>query len=210
MIRYLPLVVGTLGGLALLANRMVTANLTTSQSRADALGVLLSAVLILVGLLWQQAQPKIPDAVTLVGEEGLEIDDSLSEAVKTELAWATHILLTNTVTKVVVIYYDRKTILRRGVLGKSDRVNIDPIGTIAARVMKTQKPIYLVKLELYPGRVEFDYLPENTQGVIVQPLGEKGVMVLGANVPRSYTKQDENWVAAIADKLAYNLNESTK
>jgi hypothetical protein len=204
MIRYLPLVVGTLGGVGLLANRMVTANLTTSQSRADALGVLLSAVLILVGLLWQQAQPKIPDAVNLVGDEGFEIDDALPDAIKTELAWASHILITNTVTKVVAVYYDRKTILRRGFLGKSNQVNI---GTIAARVMKTQKPIYLVKLELYPGRVEFDYLPENTQGVIVQPLGEKGVMVLGANVPRSYTKQDENWVTAIADKLTYNLEK---
>lgn len=204
MVRYLPLVVGTLGGLGLLANRMVTLNLTTSQSRADALGVLLSAVLILTGLLWQQVQPKIPEAVILVGKEGLEIDDSLPDAVKTELAWATHILLTNTVTKVVAIYYDRKTILRRGILGKSDQINI---GTIAERVMKTQKPIYLVKLELYPGRFEFDYLPENTQGVIVQPVGEKGVMVLGANIPRSYTKQDENWIAAIADKLAYNLEK---
>ena len=138
MVRYLPLVVGTLGGLGLLANRMVTLNLTTSQSRADALGVLLSAVLILTGLLWQQVQPKIPEAVILVGEEGLEIDDSLPDAVKTELAWATHILLTNTVTKVVAIYYDRKTILRRGILGKSTQINI---GTIAERVMKTQKPI---------------------------------------------------------------------
>jgi hypothetical protein len=203
MIRYLPLVVGTVGGLALLANRMLTANLTTSQSRADALGVLLSAVLILIGLLWQQVQPKIPDSVTLIGEESFAIAESLPDAVKTELAWASHILLTNTVTKVVVIYYDRQTILRRGIFGKSDQLNI---GTITERVMKTQKPVYLVKLELYPGRIEFDYLPENTQGVIVQPLGEKGVMVLGANVPRSYTKQDENWVAAIADKLAYNLS----
>jgi hypothetical protein len=204
MIRYLPLVVGTLGGLALLVNRMVTLNLTASQARADALGVLLSAVLILIGLLWQQVQPKPPDAVTLVGEEGFEIEAALPEAVKTELAWASHILLTNTVTKVVAIYYDRQTILRRGILGKSKQVNL---GTIAERVMKTQKPVYLVKLELYPGRVEFDYLPENTQGVIVQPLGEKGVMVLGANIPRSYTKQDENWVTAIADKLAYNLEQ---
>jgi hypothetical protein len=183
---------------------MVTFNLTASQSRADALGVLLSAVLILVGLLWQQAQPKPPEAVTLIGEEGLEIDDSLSDAIKTELAWASHILLTNTVTKVIAIYYDRQTILRRGILGKSKQVNI---GAIAERVMKTQKPVYLVKLELYPGRVEFDYLPENTLGVIVQPLGEKGVMVLGANIPRSYTKQDENWVTAIAEKLTYNLEK---
>jgi hypothetical protein len=106
----------------------------------------------------------------------------------------------------VAISYDRRTILRRGIFGKSDRINI---GTIAERVIKTQKTVYLVKLELYPGRIEFDYLPENTQGVIVQPLGEKGVMVLGANVPRSYTKQDENWVTAIADKLAYNLDKAS-
>lgn len=204
MIRYLPLAVGIVGGFALLANRMVTLNLTSSQSRADALGVLLSAVLILIGLLWQQVQPTPPDAVTLVGAEGFEIDPSLPESVRTELAWASHILLTNTVTKVVAVYYDRHTILRRGILGKNQQVNI---GAIAERVMKTQKPVYLVKLELYPGRVEFDYLPENTQGVIVQPLGEKGVMVLGANIPRSYTKQDENWVTAIADKLAYNLDK---
>ncbi|MFN6069278.1 MAG: cofactor assembly of complex C subunit B, partial [Pseudanabaena sp.] len=41
MVRYLPLLVGTLGGLALLVNRMVTLNLTASQARADALGILL-------------------------------------------------------------------------------------------------------------------------------------------------------------------------
>ncbi|MFM7886124.1 MAG: cofactor assembly of complex C subunit B, partial [Pseudanabaena sp.] len=155
MIRYLPLVVGTLGGLALLVNRMVTLNITASQARADALGILLSAILILIGLLWQQIQPKPPDTVHLIGEEGFEMAESLPAAMKTELAWASHILLTNTVTKVVVIYYDRQTILRRGILGKNKQVNL---GTITERVIKTQKPVYLVKLELYPGRVEFDYL----------------------------------------------------
>lgn len=69
-----------------------------------------------------------------------------------------------------------------------------------------QKPIYLVNLALYPGRIEFDYLPENTQGVICQPLGNYGVLILGANAPRSYTQQDENWVAGIGDKLTYTLS----
>lgn len=204
MVRYLPLVVGLIGGIGILANRLVTLNLTPSQSRADALGILLSAVLILIGLLWQQFQPKPPEAVDLIGETGLTIADDLPEAVKTELAWASHILLTNTVTKAIAIYYDRQTILRRGILGKNPEVHL---GAIGDRVIKTQKPVYLVKLELYPGRLEFDYLPENTQGVIVQPLGAKGIMVLGANIPRSYTKQDENWVAAIADKLTHSLEK---
>jgi hypothetical protein len=30
-------------------------------------------------------------------------------------------------------------------------------------------------------------------------------LILGANAPRSYTQQDENWVAGIADKLAVTL-----
>ncbi len=64
---------------------------------------------------------------------------------------------------------------------------------------------------LYPGRFEFSYLPSNTQGLIIQPIGgsekstQKGVMILGANMPRGYTKQDENWITAIADKLSYSL-----
>ncbi|MBD1941962.1 cofactor assembly of complex C subunit B, partial [Coleofasciculus sp. FACHB-712] len=68
------------------------------------------------------------------------------------------------------------------------------------------KPVYLVALKIYPGRIEFDYLPENTQGAICQPIGNQGVLILGANAPRSYTKQDENWIAGIAEKLDVTLS----
>jgi Cofactor assembly of complex C subunit B, CCB2/CCB4 len=33
-------------------------------------------------------------------------------------------------------------------------------------------------------------------------------MILGANAPRSYTQQDEAWIAAIADKLSYSLSQA--
>ena len=81
---------------------------------------------------------------------------------------------------------------------------------ILNRVLETQKPVYLVNLNLYPGKVEFDYLPPNTQGVICQPLGNHGAMILGANVPRSYTKQDENWIEGIAEKLTLTLETELK
>jgi hypothetical protein len=32
------------------------------------------------------------------------------------------------------------------------------------------------------------------------------VLILGANAPRSYTQQDENWIEGIADKLAETLH----
>jgi hypothetical protein len=200
--RYLPLIVGIIGGLALLVNRFTTSLLTANQSRSDALGIILSALLILVGLLWQQFQPKPPESVTLFGEEGFELDETLPEPIKAELAWASHILLTNTATKTLVVWYDQKVLLRRGILSPAKQFNS---GQIVQRVLKTQKPTYLVKLSLYPGKIEFDYLPENTQGLIVQPLGDRGIIVLGSNAPRSYTKQDENWVEAIAEKLSYSL-----
>ncbi|MDZ8108856.1 MAG: cofactor assembly of complex C subunit B [Nostoc sp. DedQUE12a] len=204
VLRRLPIVVGGLGAVLLLINRLLTPQLTESQARGDVLGVILSAVLILTGLIWQQVQPRSPDTVELIGEEGFVLAPDLPEAVKTELAWASHLLLTNTVTRSLVVFYQGKVLLRRGILGiKSEVVP----GAILKQVLEKQKPIYLVALNVYPGKIEFDYLPENTQGVICQPIGDRGVLILGANAPRSYTKQDEKWIAGIADKLAVTLSQ---
>ena len=205
VLRLLPLVAGGLAGVLLLVNRLTTVDLTNSQARADVLGVLESATLILIGLIWQQIQPRSPDTVKLSGEEGFELDSDLPDTLKTELAWASHIILTNTVTRSIVIYYQDKVRLRRGVLGVNPEVKP---GKIIQRVLDTNKTVYLVDLKVYPGRIEFDYLPENTQGVICQPLGKQGVMILGANAPRSYTKQDENWIESIGDKLANSFAQN--
>ncbi|MBE9158631.1 cofactor assembly of complex C subunit B [Nodosilinea sp. LEGE 06152] len=205
VLRLLPLVAGGLGGTLLLLNRVLTPALTESQARSDVMGVILSALLILTGLLWQRVQPIAPESVVLVGDEGFELDDALPDGMKTELAWASHLLLTNTVTRSVVVYHQGKTLLRRGIL--SPKAEVIP-GPILQRVLETGKAVYLVKLSIYPGRVEFDYLPENTQGVICQPMGKDGALILAANAPRSYTRQDEAWVAGIADKLGHSLDEA--
>lgn len=203
VLRKLPFVVGGVAGVLLLTNRLLTPQLTDSQARSDALGVILCAVLILTGLLWQQVQARSPDVVDLIGEQGFELLPGLPDEVKTELAWASHLLLTNTVTRSLVVFYQGKVLLRRGVLGVNSEVKP---GAILQRVLEKQKPVYLVDLKLYPGRIEFDYLPENTQGIICQPIGDRGALILGANAPRSYTKQDENWIEGIADKLANTLS----
>ncbi len=204
VLRMLPIIAGGLGGTLLMINRFFTPNLLASQARSDVVGVILSAVLILTGLLWQQIQPRSPDAVKLIGESGFELLPELSEIAKTELAWASSLLLTNTVTKTVIIWYEGKVLLRRGILPSESQIKP---GAILKRVLDQQKPIYLVDLKVYPGRIEFNYLPENTQGVICQPIGKNGVMILGANAPRSYTKQDENWISGIADKLIDTLSK---
>lgn len=205
VLRKLPIVVGSIAGSVLMVNRFVTPQLTESQARSDAIGVIVSALLVLTGLLWQQIQPKPPESVRLVGEEGFELNPDLPEFVQTELAWASHLLLTNTVTKSILVWYEGKVLLRRGILAAKTEVKPGPI---VQRALEKQTPVYLVKLDLYPGRIEFDYLPENTQGLICQPIGNKGVLILGANAPRSYTKQDEQWVEGIANKLANTLDRA--
>ena len=202
IVRQIPLVVGGFCGTLLLINRMTTLDLTTTQSRSDALGIFMSAILILCGLLWQKIQPRLPESVSLTGESGMEMASDLPESLQTELAWASHSLLANTPAKTLVMYYSDRTLLRRGILGGKPQLTL---GTITERVLKNQKAVYLVDLKLYPGRVEFDYLPENTQGLICQPLGEKGVLIVGANAPRSFTQQDEDWITAIADKLSHQI-----
>ena len=202
-VRLLPFWAGGIAGTALFLNRiLLTPELTDSQARSDVVGTIVAAVLVLVGLLWQRIQPVPPDVVELDGQPGFTIAEDLPEPLQVELAWASHLLLNNTVTKSVAVSIDDRTVLRRGVLSEVETVTP---GTIVQRVRDLKKPVYLVKLALYPGRVEFDYFPANTQGIICQPIGDRGVLILGANVPRSYTRQDEKWIEGIADKLAESV-----
>lgn len=204
VLRLLPFIVGGLGGTFLLINRLLTPALSSSQARSDAIGVLLSAILVLVGLIWQRVKPRSPEAVELVGEEGFELAENLSETVKAELAWSSLMLLKNTPARSVLVYYQGEVLLRRGILGK--KAEVTP-GAILKRVLDKQKPVYLVNLNLYPGRIEFDYIPENSQALICQPIGKEGALIVVANAPRSYTKQDENWVEGIAEKLDYTISK---
>jgi Cofactor assembly of complex C subunit B, CCB2/CCB4 len=204
ILRLVPIAAGSIAGVLLMLNRVLTSELTDSQARSDAVGVILTAVLVLTGLLWQQVQPRTPDSVILEGAEGFELLSTLPESIQIELAWASHLILTNTVTKSIVIYYNGEIILRRGILPPQSKLTP---GAILDRVLTKQKAIYLVNTKIYPGRVEFDYLPPNTQGIICQPLGSLGAMILGANAPRSYTKQDEAWIEGIADKLTNSLEQ---
>ncbi len=198
------MVTGLLGSALLVLNRLVfTPELLTSQSRSDALGILLSALLILTGLLWQQIQPLPPQTATLQGIPGFDWHPELSETEKLELAWASHTLLTTTAARTVVIWVEGQTLLQRGILANLGQLpQIEP-KSILQRVLQTGRPVYLVDLKLFPARAEFEgLLPEGSQAVLCQPIGQKGCLILGSDTPRSFTRQEQAWIAAIADKLA--------
>jgi predicted regulator of Ras-like GTPase activity (Roadblock/LC7/MglB family) len=194
---------GILGALALGLNRLFTIDPTPSQTRADAVGIMLAGLAVFLGLLWERVQTQDPEAVMLEGKDGFVLAENFPESVKLELAWASHSLLNNTPTQVVYIYYGQQVLLHRGKLPEPSHAQL---GSIAQRCLHTQKPIYLANLTLYPGRIEFTYLPPNTQAVIVQPIDRQGLLVVGSNMPRSYSKSDEKWISALAEKLAHSLS----
>jgi hypothetical protein len=66
---------------------------------------------------------------------------------------------------------------------------------------------YLPTLQALPGKVEFTYLPANTQEVLILPVptsaGEAAAtaIVLGSNCAKSFTPRDIAWCQTIAARI---------
>ncbi|XP_034604924.1 protein COFACTOR ASSEMBLY OF COMPLEX C SUBUNIT B CCB4, chloroplastic isoform X2 [Setaria viridis] len=81
-------------------------------------------------------------------------------------------------------------------------------GSLYKSAMESKKQSYLANLALYPGRSELPFLPANTQALILQPIGDKGIAVVGGDTIRGFTSIDQAWIAMIADKLDATLSKS--
>lgn len=195
--------VGLLALLLSLTNQFSAAELTPSLVRASVLASLLAIGFLLVATLWTRAVPKAPQRVSLEGVQGLELDDSLPEPLKLELAWGSQLLLTATPGATVLLYWRKRTLLRRGLLGHGAFL----IGPIGQRALATGKAISMVNLALYPGRGEFAALPAGLPALVVQPIGNEGVLLLGGWSPRCFSRSDELWLEGWARKLRTSLEE---
>ncbi|GAB4215214.1 MAG: cofactor assembly of complex C subunit B [Synechococcales cyanobacterium] len=209
-LRRLPLLVGILGGSLFLINRLAfTPELLNSQSRADALGIALSAVLILTGLLWQQWDPPPPETVPLVGIPGFDPHFEQPDPDRVlELGWLTKTLLTTTPGRSLVILWRQQLVLRRGILRDPAPPTHPPLGSVMQRVEQTQQPVYLVDLKTYPAKQEFTPLfPDGIQSLLCQPLGQEGLLLVATDTPRSLTARDRLWISALAERLTFVLTE---
>ena len=172
--------------------------------RAEVLAGMAGVGLMLVAVLWTRAVPLSPEAVNLEGEQGLLIAEGLTNELRTELAWGSHQFLTATSAASMLVYWDDTVLIRRGLI--TDRV-FQP-GAICRRCMKRQELISLVKTALYPGREEFDPVLPGLPAVMVQPLGERGWIVLGGWSERCFTRADERWLTGWAERLRTELERT--
>lgn len=76
--------------------------------------------------------------------------------------------------------------------------------------MKSGTQSYLANLSLYPGKSELPFLPSNTQAVILQPLGDKGIAIIGGDTIRGFTTSDQAWITYIGEKLDSTLSKYVK
>lgn len=189
-------------GLALAVINQLTAPLTTggpdpALERAAVLASILAVVLILVGLLWERIQPPPAERARLQGQEGLRLAADLAPELARELGWGSTMLLTATPAAVVLLQWRGRTLLRRGLLQDSRF----QAGTICARAQEQGRAISLVDLRLYPGRDEFATLLADLPAVVVQPLGERGLLLLGGWSSRCFSRSDLRWIEGWAARL---------
>ncbi|XP_055800516.1 protein COFACTOR ASSEMBLY OF COMPLEX C SUBUNIT B CCB4, chloroplastic isoform X2 [Solanum dulcamara] len=221
LVRSMPIYVGGLSLLVVLFNRTVSgiapvADAGSSQSRADLLTLGLAVTNILNGLVWLSIRPKSISVVNPNGVECQRTDPDLPDFVISELLWAWISLSDVTCCRSLVIVYDGKCILQTGFASASlsngsDAVAVDTNklikGSLYQGVLKSASQSYLANLSLYPGKSELPFLPSNTQAVILQPLGDKGIAIIGGDTIRGFTSSDQAWITLIGEKLDSTLTK---
>ena len=86
--------------------------------RAETISGIASIALITIGYLWTEIKPKQPTKVNLDGKEGFELCTKLTDDQRNELAWGSQQILTATAASTILIYWDNKVILRRGLISE--------------------------------------------------------------------------------------------
>ncbi|XP_024539620.1 protein COFACTOR ASSEMBLY OF COMPLEX C SUBUNIT B CCB4, chloroplastic-like isoform X2 [Selaginella moellendorffii] len=196
----------TLSGVPLVAGA------SSSQSRADVLVVALAATVLLAGLVWISIQPRRFKPVELDGVQCMRVYLSSEEA-KAELVWAWETMSKTTCCKSFVVLYKMRCVFQAGIAAdqEGDAYKIDGLsvmrGTLCTAALASGKQSYLANLSLYPGRYELPFLPQNTQvrnfssrrlkcstlfqSVIIQPLGDSGVLILAGDTIRGFSPLDQ-------------------
>jgi hypothetical protein len=178
-------------------NQALAPQLDPPLERASVLAGILSVLLMLAGLLWQQVVPEAAARAPLQGEQGLKLADALPDALREELGWGSTMLLMATPAAVVLVQRGDACLLRRGLLAPTP---FQP-GPICQQASLRQKPISLVDLAPYPGRDEFMPLLEGLPAVVVQPLGPAAWLLVGGWSARCFSRADLVWIEGWGRRL---------
>lgn len=191
------LAAGLIGLLLSVGNQLTASQLDPPLERASVLASLLAVGLMVVAALWQKVVPPVAERASLPGSQGCDLRPGLPEDLRQELGWGSTMLLTATPAATLLLHDGEQTLLRRGLLPGEEFVP----GAICSQALNRRRAISLVDLRHYPGRAEFDSLLPGLPAVVVQPVGQRGLLVVGGWTPRCFTAADLRWIEGWAEKL---------
>jgi hypothetical protein len=193
--------VGTGALLLTVVNQLTAPALDPALERGSVLAALLAVGLLLIGVLWTRLQPEPAARAPLQGDEGMLLRRDLSPQLADELSWGTRMLLTATPAAVVLVLWDGDCLIHRGLMDPTAQQRGFVPGPVCQMAWQRDRSIHLVDLRHYPGRDEFMPLLEGLPSVIVQPLGRRGLVVLGGWSPRCFSTADQLWIEGWALRL---------
>jgi Cofactor assembly of complex C subunit B, CCB2/CCB4 len=188
------------------------------ETRSNLIAVIACGSVLLNGLSKLDVTSALAETVTL---EGVVLSEPIWFESKGEyqdvFGWGMSSILRATPAKVAVI-------LR--VENKGPWKVVSMFGTVPEEATLDQQPVllpftpildrckksdsdesYLPTLQALPGKVEFTYLPANTQEVLILPVPTSSVeagataIVLGSNCAKSFTPRDVAWCQTIAARI---------
>ena len=131
-----------------IANFISIETITPELERAQVLAAIASLIIILIGFLFKQFQPKAGEKAVLKGENKFLFDRNMPDEVIDQLAWGSEAILTSTAAASILIHNDGVNILKRGITSSND---FKP-GETCLRSIKDMKLISLANTKFYPGR----------------------------------------------------------
>ena len=155
------------------------------QSRLDIVSVIACSAVLLNALSEFEIEARERDAIGLVGyalrkpvifRKGLEFN---------ALKWLCSALIGPLpITSLHIIDSEGNVSCRAGVVGMGDeleskRININNMPILSKGF--NGEEVYLPDLQILPGKIEFSYLPVNCQSVLIFPLYNNKVAIMGTN-----------------------------
>jgi hypothetical protein len=215
--------------LVLLDASSTSADVLTSETRADLLAVFACGSVLLDGVTRLDVTTALAESVVLEGkllsepeiylEQQMQDGDVGTDA-RISLSWALNSILSATPAQTACLLTRNATMgewkihSRAGVVPTSSsssssllRGQVPEKSPILDRVGVggNGKETYLPTLQALPGRLEFTYLPTNTQLALLIPTtissDDACVLVLGSNKAKSFSPRDIAWSRVIAERI---------
>ena len=175
------------------------------------LSIHVSSLLLLAGLQWSSIKARVYPKVEQRGVEVTYLDkDRLGETATSEVQWCYDSLKSTSSICGLVLFYRGACVAQLGfaAFDASKTGSHAQMGPMCDQVLEQDKGNYIPNLKVYPGKIEFTYLPNTVQAMIMQPLGDEGVMLVCGDTQRGFTKVDQSWISTIAEKLDVTLQNN--